>query len=134
LATIGNFWQQVESEVYMQRQFNFMVALKAPMNAADSLVSQINSTDQAIRVSLMQKRIKDSYYANQMNISVGYFSRIANGKRPMPEWMIEPFCALSGTNLLKQYIALQMAIHAAKGDLTKRQIDHQLAEQLRNAA
>ena len=118
----------------MQRQFNFMVALKAPMNAADSIVSQITTADQAIRVSLMQKGIKDAFYASQMHISIGYFSRIANGHRAIPDWFIEPFCALTGSNLLKQYLALQEAIHTAKGDLTQKQIDHQLAEQLRKCA
>jgi len=118
----------------MQRQFSFIGLLKAPQNAPDSIVSQVTTADQAIRISLMQKGVKASFYADQLHISMGYFSRIANGKRPVPEWFIEPFCALSGTNLLKQHLALQEAIHTAKGDLTRKQIDHQLAEQLRKAA
>lgn len=118
----------------MQRQFNFMSVLKAPMDAADSIVSKITTADQAVRVSLMQKGVKASFYADQMHISMGYFSRIANGHRPIPDWFIEPFCALTGTNLLKQHLALQEAIHEAKGDLTRKQIEHRLADQLRKAA
>jgi hypothetical protein len=118
----------------MQRQFNFMSVLKAPIDAADSIVSQVTTADQAIRISLMRKGIKASFYADQLHVSLGYFSRISNGHRAVPEWFIEPFCTLSGTNLLKQYLALQEAIHTAKGDLTRKQIDHQLAEQLRKAA
>lgn len=118
----------------MQRTFNFMAVLQPPKNAPFSILSKIETPDQAIRVSAMQKGIKDAYYALEMHISEGYFSRIANGKRPVPDWFIEPFCWLSGSNLLKQFLALQDALHEAAGDLTAKAVERKLAEQLRTAA
>ena len=118
----------------MQRQFSFIGLLKAPQNAPDSIVSRIETPEQAVRVSISQKGLKLAYYATQMHISESYISRIAHGQRKVPEWFIEPFCSLSGTNLLKQHIALQEAIHMAKGDMTESQKDRQLANQLRAAA
>jgi len=118
----------------MQRTFNFMAVLQAPKNAPFSILSKIETPDQAIRVSVMQKGIKAAYYAHEMHISEGYFSRIASGARSIPEWFVEPFCALSGSNLLKQYLALQEALHQAAGDLDQKASERRLASELRVAA
>ena len=118
----------------MQRHFNFIGALEAPKNAPLSIISQITDAAQAVRVAFMQKGLKAAYYAEQMHISESYFSRIANGHRDIPGWFIEPFCTLSGSNLLKQFLALQEAIKAAEGKLYAKAVERHLAEQIRDAA
>jgi plasmid maintenance system antidote protein VapI len=118
----------------MQRQFNFIGLLKAPSNAPDSIVSRIENAAQAVRVAIVQKGLKLAYYAAEMHVSESYISRIANGQRTVPEWFVEPFCSLSGSNLLRQYLTLQQALHIAHNDLTRSQKDRQLADQLRAAA
>jgi hypothetical protein len=118
----------------MQRQFNFIGMLKAPSNAPHSILSQITDAAQAIRVSISIKGLKLAYYAAEMHVSQAYISQIANGHRQVPEWFAEPFCCLTGSNLLKQYLHLQEALEAADGKQNQRAIDRHLADRLREVA
>lgn len=118
----------------MQRQFNFIGLLKAPSSAPNSIVSQIASASQAVRVSISIKGLKLAYYASEMHVSQAYISQIANGHRPIPAWFVEPFCSLSGSNLLKQFLALQEAIKAAEGNQDAKAIERHMADLIRNAA
>lgn len=118
----------------MQKNFNFMGIIKAPENAPSSMVRKMTGADQAVRVSIKTKGLKLDYYADQMHVSRAYISMIANGIRAVPEWFVEPFCTLTGTNLLKQYLELHNALLTVSGELTPEQAEMMMAKELRAAA
>ena len=114
----------------MQRSFPFISALPAPKPAPASLVARVESEAQAMAVSLIG--VKHAYIAAQLNISAGYLSQMLHGK-PVPEWLVLPFCALTATNLLAQYRQLQEREHLACGVESEAEIIQRLAAQLRAA-
>lgn len=81
-----------------------------PQDAPPKLVRQIETDAQAIAVSIKAGGHKLAYVAAAIGKSEGYVSRMKSGKRPMPEKLVGPFCAATGTNLLAQFRALQAAL------------------------
>jgi hypothetical protein len=101
----------------------------APVDAPAKLLRQIESEAQAIAVSIKASGFKLAVIAASIGKSEGYVSRLRSGQRPMPERLVGPFCAATGTNLLRQYIALRDALEQDE----KRQVAR-LASMLRNVA
>lgn len=118
----------------MQTTFPFLSILPAPKDAPDALVARVSSESEAVAVSLRAKRFKQSWYAAQLGISEAYVSQIANGRREVPDWFVEPFCVLSGSNLLKQHRDLQAALKAIKEQACAKAAIQRMAEDLRLAA
>lgn len=118
----------------MQRNFPFMAELKAPRNEADSIVSQIRDEAHALRCSINFTKYKLAYYAANLGVDITYISKMKNGKCPIPEHFVMALCYLSGTNLLQQYIKLQDALALSRGELTEKQITHNITAQMRRAA
>jgi len=114
----------------MQRNFPFISILPAPKTAPASLVARITTDAQAMAVSLIGH--KHGYIAAQLGISAGYLSQILHGK-PAPEWLIAPFCSLTGTHLLAQFRRLQDAQRMADGMETEADTIRHMAAQLRAA-
>jgi hypothetical protein len=81
-----------------------------PKDAPAKLLRQIESEEQAIAVSVAASGLKLAYIGACLGVSEGYVSRIRAGKRPMPEKLVGPFCAATGTNLLRQFRDLQAAL------------------------
>ena len=102
----------------------------APKDAPAKLLRQIESEAQAIAVSIKASGFKLAYVGACIGKSEGYVSRLRSGKRPMPDRLVRPFCAATGTNLLIQYRELQ----AALAESSERREVERLADLLRAAA
>lgn len=100
---------------------------RAPKDAPHNVLRLIESEAQALAVSIASGHHKLDYIAACIGKSRGYVSRMQSGKRSIPERLVSPLCAATGTNLLRQFIQLR----AALGEVCE--VDR-LADMLRNAA
>ena len=82
----------------------------AAKDAPAKLVRQVDSEAQALAVSMAAAGHKVEYIAACIGKSHTYVSRMRSGKRPIPHKLIRPLCAATGSNLLAQYLALEMAM------------------------
>ena len=65
----------------------------------------------ALLVALAHRgRRSRAWFAKALGVSRSYFSEITTGTKPVPDWMVTPFCVLTGSNLLAQYRDLQRAL------------------------
>jgi hypothetical protein len=99
----------------------------AATNAPQSLVGQCETASQALAVAILAGHHKLDYIAACIGKSRGHVSRMQNGKRAIPEHLIDPLCAATGTNLLRQW----MDLHHAMDGINEIE---RLAAILRNAA
>ena len=113
-----------------QSQLNLIAGMhRAPKDAPAQIVRQIDSVGQAVAVSMKLCGGKLAYIAACLGISTTYVSMIRNGHRPMPAKLVDQFCIVTGTRLLRQYLDL----HAALTDCPDMRISR-LADELRRAA
>lgn len=84
----------------------------APKDAPASVVRQCEDEAQALRVAIASGHHKLAYIAACIGKSVGYVSRMQSGKRPIPERLVGPLCAATGSNLLRQVRDLHAALEA----------------------
>lgn len=103
---------------------------RGPTDAPAKIVRQIESEAQALAVSIAAGGHKLDYVAACIGKSRGYVSRMQTGERPIPERLIAPLCAATGSNLLRQYRDLCDALAETT---VKRELDR-LATMLREAA
>lgn len=82
----------------------------APRNAPAHVLRQIESEAQALAVSILAGGHKLEYVGACIGKSKAYVSRLQNGKRAIPDKLVGPLCAATGTNLLRQFIDLQRAL------------------------
>lgn len=82
----------------------------APINAPNHVLRQIETEAQALAVSILASGYKQAVIAKAINKSEAYISQLRNGRRPIPQKLIDPLCAATGSNLLKQFIALERAM------------------------
>src|SRR5690349_16861772 len=82
----------------------------APVDAPAKVLRQIESEAQALAVSIAARHHKLDYIAACIGKSRGYVSRLQSGKRPIPDKLVGPLCAATGSNLLRQYRHLQAAL------------------------
>jgi Mg2+ and Co2+ transporter CorA len=99
----------------------------APVDAPANVLRLIESEAQALAVSIAAKHHKLDYIAACIGKSRSYVSRLQSGERPIPDKLVGPLCAATGSNLLRQYRNLQ----AALGEVCEVQ---RLADMLRAAA
>lgn len=99
----------------------------APRNAPSHVLRQVESEAQALAVSILAGGHKLDYIGACIGKSRAYVSRLQRGKRPIPERLVSPLCAATGSNLLRQFRELQRAIDG-QGDAFR------LADLLRVAA
>jgi hypothetical protein len=117
----------------MQTSFPFLSACKPPKRAPDDMLARITSEAQAVKVSIGSSRLKQAYIAAELKVSPSYLSLIRNGKRPVPEHLVQPFCYLVGSLLLQQYREFRAALRAVRGQGAD-DLDARLANELREAA
>jgi hypothetical protein len=98
-----------------------------PVDAPDDILDLIESEAQALVVSIGASNSSQSFVADVVGISKAYISNLCAGKRPIPSKLVGPFCAATGSNLLRQYRQMQAA--QGEGSEVRR-----LAEMLRRAA
>ena len=83
---------------------------RGPSDAPAKLLRQIETEAQAIAVSMRAGGHKLSSIASVLGKSESYVSLMRAGKRPMPQSLVGLFCYATGTNLLAQFRALQIAL------------------------
>jgi hypothetical protein len=115
----------------MQRNFPFLAILPAPKHAPADLVRRVDTDAQAISVSMIG--MKQAYIAASLGISAAYLSQMVHG-RAVPDWIVEPFCVLTGTRLLAQVRKLREAQDIAHGIDTAANVIRRMAAELRSAA
>lgn len=82
----------------------------APKDAPTQIVRQIDTAAQALAVMIRAGHHKLDYVAACVGKSKSYISRLQTGARPIPERLVAPLCAATGSNLLRQFLNLQAAL------------------------
>lgn len=82
----------------------------AAKDAPAKVVRQLDSEAQALAVSILSGGHKLDYVASCIGKSRSYVSRMQRGSAPIPDRLVRPLCAATGSNLLAQYRALQAAL------------------------
>ena len=83
----------------------------APRSAPAKVLRQVDSEAQALAVAIAAGNHKLAYIAACVGKSIAYVSRMKDGKRPIPDRLVMPLCAATGSLLLAQFIDLQRALH-----------------------
>lgn len=99
----------------------------APVDAPTQVVRQVESDAQALVVSILAGNHKLDYIAACIGKSRSYVSRMQTGSAPIPDRLIGPLCAATGSNLLRQHRAMQRALDG-------QSVAERLAELMRAAA
>lgn len=100
---------------------------RGPTDAPAKVLRQVETEAQALAISIKAGHHKLEYIAACIGKSKAYVSRMKNGERPIPQKLVKPLCAATGSNLLAQFLLLQDALGQAC-EVTR------LAELLREAA
>ena len=82
----------------------------APKDAPMKVVRQIESEAQALQLSIAVGGHKLAYVAACIGKSIPYVSQMQTGKRAIPDRLVGPLCAATGSNALRQYIELQRLV------------------------
>jgi len=101
-----------------------------PSAAPAKLLRQVDTDAQALAVAMRAGGYKLAYVAACIGKSVPYVSQLRSGKRPIPERLVMPLCAATGSLLLQQFRDLQ----AAMEEITEARHVERLAAMLREAA
>lgn len=83
---------------------------RGPVNAPANVLRLITSESHALRTAILAGHHKLAYIAACIGKSVPYVSQMQTGQRPIPDRLVAPLCAATGTNLLRQFIELQRAL------------------------
>lgn len=102
----------------------------SPSAAPVKLLRQVDTEAQALAISVRAGSHKLAYVAACIGKSESYVSLLMRGKRPIPERLVIPLCAATGSLLLRQFRDMQEAI---EGVTEARAVDR-LAALLREAA
>jgi hypothetical protein len=103
---------------------------RAAKPAAPSVLRQIESEAQALAVSIAAGNHKLDYIADAVGKSRSYISRLQTGSAPIPDRLVLPLCAATGSLLLQQFRDLQ----AAMEEVTEARHVERLAAMLREAS
>jgi DNA-binding transcriptional regulator YdaS (Cro superfamily) len=82
----------------------------APKDAPARVLRQIESAAQALAVSIAAGNHKMAYVGACIGKSESYVCRMAKGVRPIPDKLVAPLCAATGSNLLRQFLVLEAAL------------------------
>jgi len=84
----------------------------APKDAPAQVVRLCETEAQALAVAIRAGSHKLAYIAACVGKSIPYVSQLQNGRRPIPERLVGPLCAATGSNLLRQVRDLSRALEA----------------------
>jgi hypothetical protein len=98
-----------------QYEMAILQGLRAPQNAADKTVRMCDTEQDAIAVSITLSTVSQAEIARRVGVSEQLVSAWKSGERPMRSKHVGPFCSATGSNLLRQYRALQSMMRAASG-------------------
>ena len=110
----------------------FLAAVPAPKPAPDAVISRIETCSQAVALAVQFSGLKQSYIAARIGISAPYLSMIRAGQRPLPDALVMPLCAVTGSLVVQQFLDLQAALNAIKGKTADKLAA--LVKQMREAA
>lgn len=119
----------------MQRNLEFFRDLqlkKPPIDAPAKIVRQVDSARTAMRTALRMAGMKRLVLARLFGVTESYVCQIVNERKPMPEWFAQAFCYATGSNLLRQYLALQSALNET--EQRTDWLERKLANELRQVA
>lgn len=117
-----NFPETSCPQAALRLSFGMHNAAKA---APAHILRQVESEAQALAVSILAGGHKLDYVANCIGKSRSYVSRMQTGSAPIPNRLIGPLCAATGSLLLRQFVDLQRAL---QGQDETRRIASLLAE------
>jgi len=83
---------------------------RAPKDAPATVLRQIESAQQALAVSIAAGHHKLAYVGACIGKSESYVCRMVKGRRPIPDKLVGPLCAATGSNLLRQFLVLEAAL------------------------
>ena len=84
------------------------------------MLRQIESDAHALEVCIAAGHHKLAYVGACIGKSESYVSRMRSGIRPIPDRLVGPLCAATGSTLLAQYRARQEAIESTHRDQVNR--------------
>lgn len=102
----------------------------SPSPAPAKLLRQVESDAQALAVSIRAGGHKLAYIAACIGRSEAYVCQMRKGDRPIPDALVLPLCAATGSLLLQQFRDLQ----AAMEEVTEARHIERLAQLLREVA
>lgn len=85
---------------YELRDFPWFAGWQSPVEVDDALVALVRDPAHAIQASMTG--LRDETVATLLVIAPEEFAEIKHGRKPVPEWFVEPFCTLTGCALLRQ--------------------------------
>jgi hypothetical protein len=100
---------------------------RGPVAAPAKVLRQVETAAQALAISIAAGHHKLDVIAAKVGKSRAYVSRMQTGKRPIPDRLVMPLCAATGSLLLRQFIELESALE------TVNEVER-LARMLREAA
>lgn len=103
---------------------------RSPTPAPAKLLRQVDSEAMALAVSMKAGGHKLAYVAACIGKSEAYVCQMRKGARPIPERLVMPLCAATGSLMLRQFRDMQDAIEA----VTEAREVERLASLLREAA
>lgn len=83
---------------------------RGPVAAPAKVVRQVETAAQALAISIAAAGAKLDYVGACIGKSRGYVSRMQSGKRPIPNKLVMPLCAATGSLLLRQFLDLESAL------------------------
>ena len=98
-----------------QREMPYLQGLRAPVNATEKTLRMCDSEQDAIAVSIALSTMPQSEIARRVGVSEQLVSAWKSGDRVMTAKHVAPFCTATGSNLVRQYRALQSLVRAASG-------------------
>lgn len=93
-----------------QHAFDWMETAQTPRRATLIQVGMCKTIEHAMKASMRMhagRAFSQAWHAARLGLSRSYFSEIVKGAKPVPEWLIKPFCMLTCTLLLEQFLKEQ---------------------------
>lgn len=110
-----NTSEHLRTVVNVQRELPLLAGLPTPRDADEKTVRRCDSEQDAIAVSLALAPCRQAHVARRIGISRSYLTMLKTGERALPAGLVGPFCAATGSNLVRQYRNLQSALRIAQG-------------------
>jgi plasmid maintenance system antidote protein VapI len=98
-----------------QGELHLLALLPPPRDASEKTVRRCDSEQDAIAVALCLSRLSQAEVARRMGISRSYLTMLKTGERVMTTALLGRLCVVTGSNVVRQYRALQSALRIASG-------------------
>ena len=117
-----------------QREFPMLSSLPAPRDAADKTLRLCDTEEDAIAVAISLSSLSQAEIARRMGIAKSYLTMLKRGERVLTSEMLAAFCCATGSNLVRQYRALQTARRMVEGRMREADRIAAIASYSREAA